>query len=63
MGERGVKLSGGQRQRIAITHRLSTIKELDCLIVLDDGTHDELLKKECHYAKLWKMQSGGFIGE
>ncbi|MDD9911737.1 MAG: ATP-binding cassette domain-containing protein, partial [Alphaproteobacteria bacterium] len=52
---------------IAIAHRLSTIKQLDRLIVMDqgkiveDGTHEQLLKKKGHYAKLWNMQSGGFI--
>ncbi|HKX43577.1 MAG TPA: ABC transporter ATP-binding protein [Burkholderiaceae bacterium] len=52
---------------IAIAHRLSTIARLDRLIVLDrgriveQGTHDELLKLDGHYAKLWKHQSGGFL--
>ncbi len=52
---------------IAIAHRLSTIAHLDRLIVMDkgqiieDGTHDDLLKKDGHYAKLWAMQSGGFL--
>ncbi len=54
---------------IAIAHRLSTISHLDRLIVMDqgriieDGTHEELLKKEGLYKKLWAMQSGGFLGE
>ncbi|MEM9470064.1 MAG: ABC transporter ATP-binding protein [Pseudomonadota bacterium] len=54
---------------IAIAHRLSTIAHLDRLIVLDhgkiieDGTHDALLQQDGHYAKLWEMQSGGFLGE
>ncbi len=54
---------------IAIAHRLSTIAHLDRIIVMDkgqiveDGTHEELLKDEKHYAKLWSMQSGGFLGE
>lgn len=53
---------------IAIAHRLSTIAHLDRLIVMsegkivEDGTHDELRKKKNgHYAKLWSMQSGGFL--
>lgn len=54
---------------IAIAHRLSTINHLDRLIVMDqgqiveDGQHDELLTKEGLYAKLWSMQSGGFLGD
>lgn len=52
---------------IAIAHRLSTIAHLDRIIVMDegqiveDGTHEELLKKDRHYAMLWSMQSGGFL--
>jgi ATP-binding cassette subfamily B multidrug efflux pump len=52
---------------IAIAHRLSTIARMDRLIVLDhgkiveQGTHDELLRHGGHYATLWRRQSGGFI--
>ena len=52
---------------IAIAHRLSTIARMDRLIVLEQGcivesgTHDELLRLDGHYAKLWKHQSGGFL--
>lgn len=54
---------------IAVAHRLSTIAELDRLIVVDDGrivetgTHHELLARGGVYAKLWSMQSGGFLAE
>tara|TARA_R110002126_G_scaffold13118_1_gene56039 strand:+ start:284941 stop:286767 length:1827 start_codon:yes stop_codon:yes gene_type:complete len=52
---------------IAIAHRLSTISTMDRLLVMEDGkvieqgSHQELLDKQGHYAKLWAMQSGGFI--
>jgi ATP-binding cassette subfamily B multidrug efflux pump len=53
---------------IAIAHRLSTIAALDRLIVLDEGqvveegSHAELLEKDGLYARLWRRQSGGFLG-
>jgi len=52
---------------IAIAHRLSTIARMDRLVILDkgriveQGTHDELLEADGHYAALWRRQSGGFI--
>jgi len=55
------------RTVIAIAHRLSTIAQMDRLVVLDrgriveQGSHDELLRRNGHYASLWQRQSGGFI--
>ncbi len=52
---------------LVIAHRLSTIKHLDRIIVLDqgkivqDGTHEELIKKQGLYATLWGHQSGEFL--
>lgn len=54
---------------IAIAHRLSTISHLDRLLVMkngvivEDGDHEELLNAQGVYAKLWAMQSGGFLPE
>jgi len=54
---------------IAIAHRLSTIARMDRLVVVEQGrivesgTHDELLRLGGHYEKLWRHQSGGFLGE
>jgi len=53
---------------IAIAHRLSTISMMDRLIVMDkgqiieEGTHEELIRKKGLYSKLWRKQSQGFIG-
>ncbi len=55
---------------IVIAHRLSTLSEMDRILVFDkghvieDGTHKKLLKlKKGHYAKMWAMQAGGFLPE
>lgn len=51
---------------IAIAHRLSTVMDMDRLIVLQrgrivaDGSHAELLRRGGLYAELWRRQSGGF---
>ena len=45
-----------------IAHRLSTIVDADTIIVMDNGTiaeqgsHEELLKLEGLYSKLWQAQ-------
>ena len=52
---------------IAVAHRLSTLLEMDRILVFDngkiieEGTHEELLQKQGKYAKLFKMQAGGFL--
>ena len=54
---------------LVIAHRLSTIRHLDRIIVLDngrivqDGSHETLVREKGIYAKLWEHQSGGFLEE
>lgn len=55
------------RTTIVIAHRLSTLSEMDRILVfkegqiIEDGSHEELLKTSGHYAMLWQMQAGGFL--
>jgi len=54
---------------IAIAHRLSTIAAMNRLIIMEkgriveDGSHEELLRHGGLYAGLWARQSGGFLFE
>ncbi|MFT7557343.1 MAG: ATP-binding cassette subfamily B protein [Planctomycetota bacterium] len=50
------------RTTIVVAHRLSTIQNMDRILVLDkgkiveEGTHAELLKKKGYYTRLWEAQ-------
>ena len=52
---------------MAVAHRLSTLREMDRIVVLDQGriaeagSHDELLALGGLYAGYWERQSGGFL--
>jgi ATP-binding cassette subfamily B protein len=58
-----------RRTTIVIAHRLSTLKHLDRIVVLEGGkvaefgTHDELLAANGIYADLWQRQKDGFIAD
>ena len=50
------------RTVLVIAHRLSTVRNADCIVVINDGqivekgSHDELLKKKGAYAALYRTQ-------
>lgn len=55
------------RTTLVIAHRLSTLAKMDRILVFDqgiiveEGTHDELMVMNGHYARMWHMQAGGFL--
>ena len=57
------------RTALVIAHRLSTVRRMDQLIIMDRGqivergSHEALLARGGIYAGLWAHQSGGFLGE
>ena len=57
------------RTAIIIAHRLSTIMNADRIIVLrkgkivEQGSHEELIRKKGEYSSLWDLQKGGYIEE
>lgn len=63
----GLDIAMREQTVIVIAHRLSTLSGMDRILVfhegkiIEDGTHEELIKANGHYKKLWKMQVGGFI--
>ena len=52
------------RTTIAIAHRLSTVRNADCIYVMEQGQlveqgrHEELIERQRIYASLWRVQSG-----
>ena len=60
----GLAEFSADRTTLSIAHRLSTVKDADRILVLDEGrvvetgTHDELIARDGLYANLWRVQAG-----
>ena len=55
------------RSTLVIAHRLTTVRRADRILVLTDdgiveeGTHDQLLERDSHYAGPYHAQFDGYI--
>lgn len=62
--QRSISKVSIDRTAIIIAHRLSTVRQADRILVLDngdvieDGTHEELVQLEGAYARMWAVQTG-----
>jgi len=65
--QEGLHLLMKNRTTIVIAHRLSTLSEMDRVLVfnkgsiVEEGNHQALIKVNGHYARMWHMQAGGFL--
>ena len=52
---------------VLVAHRLSTVMQMDRILVLeegrviDEGTHTDLIARDGLYQKFWNIQAGGFL--
>ena len=62
--QRSLEKITANRTTIAIAHRLSTVRNADCIYVMEQGKlveqgrHEQLLEQQGIYASLWRVQSG-----
>ena len=63
MIQRSINELSGAHTIIAIAHRLSTVKNADCILVFEDGkiaqrgTHDELMAQDGLYSRMYRTQT------
>ena len=67
--QRSLNVISRNRTTIVIAHRLSTVRQADCIYLLEggqiieSGTHDELLAFGGGYRDLWRLQTGEIIAQ
>ena len=65
--QKSLALLMANKTTIVIAHRLSTLLDMDRILVFDngkiieDGSYQDLLKHNGHFARLWNMQIAGFL--
>jgi ATP-binding cassette subfamily B protein len=65
----GLDLLMKNHTTLVVAHRLSTLSGMDRILVfkdgriVEDGSHEELLRQGGHYAQMWNMQIEGFLPE
>ncbi len=65
--QRSITKVSQNRTTVIIAHRLSTIRNADRIIVLDngniveDGNHEELVKLDKIYSRMWAVQTGNYL--
>jgi ATP-binding cassette subfamily B protein len=62
--QRSITELAADRTTFTIAHRLSTVRDADTILVIEDGrivergTHEDLLASDGLYANLWRVQAG-----
>ena len=62
--QRSINKLSENRTAVIIAHRISTIRNADRIIVLEngkiieDGSHDELIAQNGQYSTIWNIQIG-----
>jgi ATP-binding cassette subfamily B protein len=57
------------RTAVYISHRFSTVRRADRIVFLEhgrlaeEGTHEELMRLDGQYARLFRMQAAAYTGE
>ncbi|MCU6433420.1 ABC transporter ATP-binding protein/permease [Undibacterium sp. Jales W-56] len=67
--QRSLDVVSRNRTTIVIAHRLSTVRQADCIYLLESGqiiesgTHEQLLRLNGGYASLWRLQTGERVSQ